>query len=74
MGDNHSLVGFAAVLGGRPAGLAHFRSMPSPLRGQEVGLLDEVFVDPSCRGRDLADGLINLLKEHATANRRKLVR
>ena len=73
MDDGHPLVGVAAVLDGRLAGLAHFRAMPSPLRGQEVGFLDDLFVDPSCRGLGLADGLINLAKEHATANGWKVV-
>ena len=31
-------------------GLAHFRSMPSPLRGAEIGFLDDLFVDPLSRG------------------------
>ena len=74
MDEGHPLVGIAAVLDGQLAGLAHFRAMPSPLRGQEVGFLDDIFVDPSCRGNGLADGLINVVKEHATANGWKVVR
>lgn len=39
-------------------GLAHFRAMPSPLRGAEIGFLDDLFVDPSRRGTGAAAALI----------------
>ena len=39
----------------RLIGLAHFRAMPSPLRGSEVGFLDDLFVDPACRGNGAAE-------------------
>ena len=39
-------------------GLAHYRAMPSPLRGSEVGFLDDLFVDPSCRGGGAAEALL----------------
>ena len=31
-------------------GFAHYRRMPSPLRGQDIGFLDDLFVDPKHRG------------------------
>ena len=42
---------------GRVIGLAHFRAMPSPLRGAYAGFLDDLFVDPGARGSGAADGL-----------------
>ena len=39
-------------------GLAHFRSMPSPLRGTEIGFLDDLFVDPLSRGSGVAEALL----------------
>ena len=40
-------------------GLAHFRSMPSPLRGAEIGFLDDLFVDPRARGSGAAEALLH---------------
>lgn len=42
----------------RLIGLAHFRAMPSPLRGAEVGFLDDLFVDPASRGSGTAEALL----------------
>ena len=39
-------------------GLAHFRSMPSPLRAAEIGFLDDLFVDPAARGSGAAEALL----------------
>lgn len=44
-------------------GLAHFRDMPSPLRGATVGFLDDLFVAPECRGSGVADALLEALGE-----------
>lgn len=38
-------------------GLMHFRAMPSPLRGSEVGFLDDLFVIPEARGTDVVEAL-----------------
>ena len=74
MDSNHSLVGIVAVLDGKLAGIAHFRSMPSPLRGQEVGFLDDLFVGHSHRGQGVADELIGSVKDRAAAKGWKIVR
>ena len=42
----------------RIIGLAHFRGMPSPLRGAEIGFLDDLFVDPVARGSGAAESLL----------------
>lgn len=59
---NHEVEGVLACLDGKPVGLAHFRRMPSPLRGGDIGFLDDLFVDPSHRGSGAADALFAHLK------------
>lgn len=54
----HEVEGVLAVLDGQPVGLAHFRRMPRPLYGAEVGFLDDLFVDPQCRGHKVGEQLI----------------
>lgn len=48
----------ARAADGRLGGLAHYRAMPSPLRGIEIGFLDDLFVDPAVRGGRLGERLI----------------
>jgi len=40
-------------------GLAHYRPMPSPLRGGYIGFRDDLFVDPSLRGSGAAAALLD---------------
>lgn len=55
----HVLEGvIARQAGGAVVGLAHFRAMPSPLRGIEIGFLDDLFVDPSARGEQVGEALL----------------
>ncbi|HEX6143984.1 MAG TPA: GNAT family N-acetyltransferase [Geminicoccaceae bacterium] len=54
----HEIEGVLAVHEGRPLGLAHYRRMPSPLRGADIGFLDDLFVDPAARGARIGDALI----------------
>lgn len=46
---------------GRLIGLAHFREMPSPLRGENVGFLDDLFVDPASRGGKVGEAMLRHL-------------
>ena len=48
---------------GRLVGLAHFRAMPRPLTGTTAGFLDDLFVDPAARGREIGDRLIKAMAE-----------
>ena len=50
--------GLVCEVDGSLVGLAHFRAMPSPLRGAEIGFLDDLFVDPQLRGSGAAAALI----------------
>jgi len=57
-----------------PIGFAHIRSMPSPLRGAEVGFLDDLFVDPGYRGSGAAKALFDKLEDHARSKGWPLIR
>jgi len=65
MDPSHPLTGLVAVRDGAPLGLAHFRAMPSPLRGREIGFLDDLFVDPAERGAGIASLLLEALRAEA---------
>jgi GNAT superfamily N-acetyltransferase len=59
------LEGVLALRDGVPVGLAHYRRMPSPLRGADIGFLDDLFVDPAARGSGAAERLIDHVAEVA---------
>ena len=60
---NHEVEGLVYEFNGVIVGLAHYRGMPSPLRGQDIGFLDDLFVDPKHRGQKIGEKLINKMKE-----------
>ena len=74
MDETHPVSGVVAVDGGTLIGIAHFRSMPNPLRGMEVGFLDDLFVRHESRGKGVADCLIQHVKDQASARGWKIVR
>lgn len=59
------IFGLVAEQDGKLVGLAHYREMPSPLNGFMVGFLDDLFIEPNCRGSEVATGLMSALKEQA---------
>ena len=57
---DHPLNGLVAADGGGGlVGLCHYRPMPSPLRGRDIGFIDDLFVDPSRRGGGIGAALID---------------
>ena len=50
---------------GKAIGLMHYREMHSPLRGTKAGFLDDLFVQPDCRGGGAVDALFARLTEEA---------
>jgi GNAT superfamily N-acetyltransferase len=50
---------------GVPVGLAHFRAMSRPLGGNEIGFLDDLFVDPAHRGGRVGEVLLRAVAEEA---------
>lgn len=59
---------------GNGVGLMHYREMPSPLRGAQVGFLDDLYIDPDCRGMGVAELLFERLKQEAQAQNWPYVR
>lgn len=47
-----------AERGGALVGLAHYRAMPSPLRGATLGFLDDLYVDPAARGAGVGQAVL----------------
>ena len=43
--------------------LAHYRRMPSPLRGKYIGFLDDLYVDPQFRGKKIGEKIIKKLND-----------
>jgi len=54
----HVVEALVAERDGALVGLAHYRAMPSPLRGIEIGFLDDLFVDPAARGAKVGEALL----------------
>ncbi len=50
---------------GQLLGLMHYRAMPSPIRGTEMGFLDDLYVSPQVRGTGVVDSLFNALEQAA---------
>ena len=71
---SHEVNGLVYEVDGNIVGLAHYRRMPSPLRGQDIGFLDDLFVDPEYRGHRIGEKLIIKLKEISRSKGWNLVR
>ena len=54
LATDHPLKGIVAEKSNTLIGLAHYRAMPSPLRGKDIGFLDDLIVVPENRGSDAA--------------------
>ena len=53
---------------GKIVGIAHYRTMPRPIKSQYIGFLDDLFVEPEFRGQKIAQKLIGYLKSLSKAN------
>ena len=62
LAKEHPLKGIVAEQGVTLIGLAHYRAMPSPLRGKNIGFLDDLIVLPKNRGSNAARMLLDELK------------
>ena len=71
---NHEVNGLGYVIDNNLVALAHYRKMPSPLRGQYIGFLDDLYVDPNHRGKKIGEKIINKLNEISKANGWNLIR
>ena len=65
---NHVVNGICFDLDSKIVGIAHYRTMPRPLKGQYMGFLDDLFIQPDYRGQKIAHKLIDHLKSLSKAN------
>jgi ribosomal protein S18 acetylase RimI-like enzyme len=72
--NNHELEGLVYEIDGNVVGLAHYRRMPSPLRGQNIGFLDDLFVDPDHRGQKIGEIILKELKKISKSKGWNLIR
>ena len=66
--DMHIVKGFCFEIDGKIVGIAHYRTMPRPIKGEYIGFLDDLFVEQDFRGQKIAQNLINHLKSLSKAN------
>ena len=66
--DNHIVNGICYELEGKIVGIAHYRTMPRPIKGEYIGFLDDLFVEPDFRGQKIAQKLISHLKSISKEN------
>ena len=59
----HELNGLVYEIDNHIVAIAHYRQMPNPLRGKNIGFLDDLFVHPDFRGRKIAEDIINKLND-----------
>mgnify|MGYP006107282893 CR=1 FL=1 len=71
---NHDVNGIVYEVDKNIVALAHFRRMPRPLKGMYIGFLDDLFVNPKYRGREIGEKLINELKKISAAKGWGLIR
>ena len=66
--ENHVVKGICFELDGKIVGIAHYRTMPRPIKAKYIGFLDDLFVDPDFRGQKIAGKLIDYLKLLSNSN------
>ena len=66
--EKHIVNGICYELEGKIVGIAHYRTMPRPIKGEYIGFLDDLFVEPEFRGQQIAQKLISHLKSLSKAN------
>ena len=66
--ESHVVNGICFELEDKIVGIAHYRTMPRPIKGKYIGFLDDLFVDLDFRGQKIAQKLINHLKSLSNSN------
>ena len=70
----HELQGLVGEINNKVIAFAHYRRMLSPLRGKDIGFLDDLYVLPECRGQNIGEKLIKQLKKISIDKKWNLVR
>ena len=71
---SHEVSGLVYEENSKIVALAHYRKMPSPLRGKYIGFLDDLFVDPDHRGKKIGESILSEIKKISEKNNWELVR
>jgi ribosomal protein S18 acetylase RimI-like enzyme len=71
---SHEVEGLIYEVNGNIVALAHYRRMPKPLGGQDIGFLDDLFVDPKYRGQKIGEKILSELKKISKSKGWNLVR
>ena len=66
--------GIVGEINNKVIAFAHYRRMLSPLRGKDIGFLDDLYVLPECRGQQIGEQLIIRLKQISIEKKWNLVR
>ena len=66
--ENHIVNAICFELEGKIVSIAHYRTMPRPIKGEYIGFLDDLYVEPDYRGQKIAQKLISHLKSLSKAN------
>ena len=72
--QKHEVSGLVYEENSKVIALAHYRKMPSPLRGKYIGFLDDLFVDPNHRRKGIGEKMIEELNVISRRNNWNLVR
>ncbi len=59
--ENHELNALICEFEKKIVAFAHYRTMPSPLRGKNIGFLDDLFVASEFRGLKIGEQIISTL-------------
>ena len=71
---SHEVSGIVYEVDESIVALAHYRRMPRPLKGNDIGFLDDLYVDPEYRGKKIGEKILNELKEISKSKGWNLVR
>ena len=74
MDDKQTLRGIVAENKNNIIGIAHYRAMPSPLRGKYIGFLDDLIIIPEKRGTGIGKQLLDKIKEIGIKEKWSIVR
>ena len=72
--NNHDVCGLVYEQDNKIIGIAHYRKMPSPLRGKYIGFLDDLYVDPKHRRNGVGEKMIKELKAISKKKNWNLIR
>ena len=66
--NSHEVNCLCFEIEGKIVAIAHYRTMPRPIKGQYICFLDDLFVESDFRGLKIAQKLINHLKSISKVN------